>query len=360
MPKTKVLIFLPHLGGGGAERVTVNIIKQLDRELFEVTLLILSSKHSVYDTTQMDVNLIELNVSKTLYSLPRLRKVIRESAPDIIFSTLFRAHIALYLCLLGFECKAKLLFRSPNSPKLLLEHKQMGLLSQLFIAKAYARADLVIAQTPQMREEIIRYHHVSESKVRFFLNPLDTENIDAMTKDIDSPFNANHINVVASGRITPQKGFDLLIESFAKVVENNRAFRLHIIGLDADAEQSRLEAMVRDFGLQENVFFLGYQSNPYRYYYYCDLYVLSSRWEGLPNTVLENLYLKKPIVSTRCIPFMESLITQGDNGYLVDGEDRAAMAEKILRFKELRMSPTASLQSGHDVNALFLNTLKGE
>ena len=358
MSKTKVLIFLPHLGGGGAERVTINIIKQLDRSIFEVTLLVLSREHSVYDTTQLDVNLIELNASKTLYSLPKLRKVIKKSAPDIIFSTLFRAHIALYLCLLGLRCKAKLLFRSPNSPKLLLEHKQMGLLSQLFIAKAYARADLVIAQTPQMREEIIRYHGVSQSKVRFFLNPLDTQNIDAMTKEIDSPFDANYINVVASGRITPQKGFDLLIESFAKVVKNNKAFRLHIIGLDTDAEQRRLEARVRDLSLREYVFFLGYQSNPYRYYHYSDLYVLSSRWEGLPNTVLENLYLKKPIVSTRCISFMESLITQGDNGYLVDIEDHVAMAEKILGFKELRMSSATPLQSGHDVNALFLNILK--
>ena len=360
MSKTKVLIFLPHLIGGGAERVSVNIIKQLDRELFEVTLLVLSREHSVYDTAQLDVNLIELNASKTLYSLPKLRKAIREISPDIIFSTLFRAHIALYLCLLGLKCKAKLLLRSPNSPKLLLEHKQMGLLSQLLIARAYARADLVIAQTPQMREEIIRYHGVSQSKVRFFLNPLDTQNIDAMTKEIDSPFDANYINVVASGRITAQKGFDLLIESFAQVVGKNRAFRLHIIGQDADEEQSRLEAMVRDLGLQEHIFFLGYQSNPYRYYRHSDLYVLSSRWEGLPNTVLENLYLNKPIVSTRCIPFMESLIAQGDNGYLVDIEDRAAMAEKILAFRELRMRGTVNVQSGHDVNTLFLNTLKGE
>jgi hypothetical protein len=104
MSKTKMLIFLPHLIGGGAERVTVNIIKQLDRELFEVMLLVLSREHSAYDTTQTDVNLIELNASKTLYALPRLKKVIRESAPDIIFSSLLRGHISM-LAVLAYEYK---------------------------------------------------------------------------------------------------------------------------------------------------------------------------------------------------------------------------------------------------------------
>lgn len=104
MSKTKMLIFLPHLIGGGAERVTVNIIKQLDRRLFEVMLLVLSREHSAYDTTQTDVNLIELNASKTLYTLPRLKKVIRESTPDIIFSSLLRGHISMF-AVLAYEYK---------------------------------------------------------------------------------------------------------------------------------------------------------------------------------------------------------------------------------------------------------------
>jgi hypothetical protein len=104
MFKTKVLIFFPHLICGGVEWVTVNIIKQLDRRLFEVMLLVLSREHSAYDTTQTDVNLIELNASKTLYTLPRLRKAIRESATDIIFSSLLRGHISM-LAVLVYEYK---------------------------------------------------------------------------------------------------------------------------------------------------------------------------------------------------------------------------------------------------------------
>ena len=359
MKKTKVLFFLPNLYGGGAERVTINIIKQLDRELFEVYLLVLSRENSVYDLESMNVNLIELNVSKTIYSVLKLRNAIKKTAPEVIFCSLFRGHIALYLALYGLACKAKLVLRSPNSPKLLLENNQLSLMYRFFIKKAYNKADLVIAQTPEMRDEIIKYHKINQEKVHFFLNPLDTMDIDEKTRHIENPFNTNDINVVAAGRITHQKGFDLLIKSFKNVVKSNGAFKLHIIGRDADDEMHRLKKIAEELNLQKHVFFLDYQSNPYRYYYYCDLYVLSSRWEGLPNTVLENLYLKKPIVSTRCIPFMESLITDGDNGYLVEVEDGDALTEKILSFKDLMMSPSCQMDINNDVNVLFKNTIKG-
>lgn len=360
MKRTKVLFFIPNLYGGGAERVSVNIIKQLDRDHFDVSLLVLSSEHSVYDIESMNVNLIELNASKTIYSVFKLRTAIKKMAPDIIFCSLFRGHIALYLALYGLACKAKLILRSPNSPKLLLENNQLSLMYRLFIKKAYTKADLVIAQTPEMREEIIQHHQIKQEKVHFFLNPIDTMDIDEKTKNIENPFDTNDINVVAAGRITHQKGFDLLIKSFKSVVKSNEAFKLYIIGRDADGEIYRLKQIVEELNLDKHVFFLDFQSNPYRYYYYCDLYVLSSRWEGLPNTVLENMYLKKPIVSTRCIPFMETLIKDGDNGYLVEVGNTDALSEKILGFKNLMMRPSCQVDINNDVNALFKKMSGGE
>ena len=87
--------------------------------------------------------------------------------------------------------------------------------------------------------------------------------------------------------------------------------------------------------MEKNVIFLGFQENPYRFFYYADLYVLSSRWEGLPNTILENMFLGKRIVSTRCIEFLETIIKDGENGYLVEVDDIKTLSTRILTFDNL-------------------------
>jgi len=358
MKKIKLLIFLPHLIGGGAERVTVNIIKLLDKEVYDISLVVLSTQNSVYDLSMLDIKIIELHSSKTLFSILKLRQLIKDIDPDILFSTLFRGHIALNIALLFLSLKAKLVLRSPNSPKLTIENKQISFIQRKLLESSYNRADCVIAQTPEMKEEIIFYHGITEKKVKFFMNPLDTEMIDEKIEKAKNPFEIDCINIVAAGRIIKQKGFDVLINSFVKVVKQNQHFKLHIIGQDMNGEMNVLKKMIQDYDLGNNVFFLGYQSNPYQYYLYSDLYVLSSRWEGLPNTVLENLYLNKPVVSTRCIPFMDTLISEGENGFLVEVEDVGALADAILNYKKINMKFSKSNDSKKRVNELFLKIIK--
>jgi len=87
---------------------------------------------------------------------------------------------------------------------------------------------------------------------------------------------------------------------------------------------------------------------------YPDLFVLSSLWEGLPNAVLENIYLKKPIVATKCIPYMNKLIQNGENGFLVDLNSYKQFAEAILNYKKLSMKFQKS-ETLNDLNKIFLN-----
>jgi len=133
-----------------------------------------------------------------------------------------------------------------------------------------------------------------------------------------------------------EKGFDVLIESFAKVVEKRSNFHLHILGRDVDGNLEKLEKQVAELGISENITFHGFQKNPYPFYKFCDLFVLSSRREGLPNVVLECQYLGKPVVATRCIPAIERLIDDGRNGFVVDVEDVDQMADAIKKFRKLK------------------------
>lgn len=355
--KTKILFFLPNLNGGGAERVTINIMRILNKNLFDVHLAMIRRDGPASEYLPKDITIHNLNVSRTLFSIYKLRKKIVELRPDIVYSTVIRSHIILDMVLTALLYKPVFVCRSPNSPKLLLSNNELTPLVKFLLEKSYRHADVIVVQTPEMEEELVTYHHVDRNKIRVFLNPIDTDTIDEKIKNIDNPFNPEKINVVAAGRLTRQKGFDVLIKAFKKVVETDGNFLLHLIG-DDHGDKDKLDRIIKESVLNNYVKFWGYQDNPYKFYFFSDLFVLSSRWEGLPNTVLENFYLKKPVVATRCIPFMDQLIHDNENGLLVDVENTEALAKAIINYKSIRITPSSFIQSKKAVNDFFYDLLK--
>jgi len=332
--KKKIVFFMANLHGGGAERVTTNIIRQLDPDLFDITLLMVKKEGEFLKDIPSYVKITDLQVKKTILSIFKLRDFIKQYEPDIVYSTMFHTSIALTLALLGIKKKPYTVLRNPTSPKLLITEDNLPFLWRILLELSYRKANKILAQTPEMKEEIIEYHHINKDKIEVFLNPLDTKNIDQKIKNKNNPFNAAKINVVAAGRLTEAKAFDTLLYAFQKVVQKDNRFMLHIIGKD-DGEEKNLLKLRDELGLSEYVSFLGFQENPYRFFYFSQLYVLSSRREGLPNTVLENLYLKKPIIATECIPFMNKLIHDGKNGYIVSVDDITSLSNAILNYKDL-------------------------
>ncbi len=355
--KIKILFFLPNFYMGGAEKVTVNMIRLLDKELFDIHLVTLRKDGPLYELVPQHISLHVLNVSKTIFSIFRLRKTLLQLMPDVIFSTLFRTHIAIDMALIGFKKRPITIFRNPTSPKLVIAEKGLNA-TRLFLLKiAYKHATLIIAQTPEMKEEMIKYFYLKEKKIQVFVNPLDISTINIAIENIENPFKADQINVVALGRLSKEKAVDTLLHSYKIVVEKNKNFVLNIVGRDG-GEKKKLMKLVKDLSLEKNVKFWGEQSNPYKFIYFSDLYVLSSTREGLPNTVLESLYLKKPVIATKCIPFMSQLIDDGENGFLVDVGNAQQLAEAILKFKSIDTKKNVPFAYKSDVNKLFLDVLK--
>jgi len=338
---------MANLLSAGAERVTVNIMKQLDQEKFEIFLVMVCKEGALLNDVPSHVTLIDLNAKKTLFSILKFRKTIKKIQPDIVYSTMMHTSIAQYLALLGMKNRPLIVLRNDTSPKLLKEQASLNPLWEVFLKKAYKSADHILAQTPEMKDELVKYYATPKAKVDVFVNPIEENEIQEKIAGQVNPFDAAYINVVASGRLTEAKGFDVLLEAFKLVVAKDQRFRLHILGRD-DGEEARLKALQKTLKLEESVSFVGFQSNPYPYYHFCDLFVLSSRREGLPNAVLENLYLHKPIVATKCIPFLSLLIEEGVNGFLIDVNDTEALASKILAFKSLsKRGFTDSYQSSN-------------
>ncbi len=353
MTKRTIVFFTPQMLGGGAEKITNTIMKLLDKSLFDVHLITLSKEGPAFAHVPNDVTVHILNSSKTMFSLLKLRKTIVKLKPDILFSSLFRGHIALTLALSGIKRKPYLIFRSPNSPKLLINNNQISYIYRSFIELAYRKSNKIIAQTPEMKDEIAFYHQIHPNKIELLINPIDQDDIDQKTLDCSTPFNSQYINIVAAGRLDYQKGFDVLIKSFVDVVKQNPLYRLFIIGDGAVDEKTSLQTLVSTLGLSEYITFLGYKTNPYPYYKYANAYVLSSRWEGLPNVVLEALYLQTPVIATRCIPFLSELIHEGENGFLVNVEDSDDLSYNLLNLDKIQEKFDLLNNSKEQINKLF-------
>ncbi len=336
-----VLFVLPSLSPGGAEKVTINILNHINKDKFTVNLLIINNigpfKDLIFDN---NINIINLNKKHARTSYFKLVKIINTIKPDIVFSTLQHVNILLLIFKRLYKSKPKLIIREANTPSQFMGN--LNLFKKklfLFLLKTqYKKADLIIAQCNEMRDDIISTYKLNNvDNVITIYNPIDVKFIKNKSTDFN-PFNHNYVNIVSIGRLTYQKGFDILLKSISIVRELYPNVFLTIVG---DGElRNYLIRLSNDLNIQNSVNFVGFQNNPYPYIKYSDLYVLSSRWEGFPNTLLEAITLNKKVVSTNCKSGTFEILNDYENGIIVKTDDPVSLAEGIISSikKEIKYS----------------------
>lgn len=322
--KTKILFYLPDLEGGGAERVTLTIIEQLDKTIFDVYLVLGKKNGDLENQLPKNIHIVSLNVHKTLFAFIPLLKQCRKIKPLILFSSLSRANILL-ICISKFLRSSITIIREPNTP-----NNQIKLLPKSTMAGIkyfYPKADYVIAQTEDMRIEMIKHYKIKPHKIYTLTNPLNTLLIDDLTNGKISPYPKGSINIVAIGSLIKRKGFDVLIKSFKQINYEYNNTNLYILG--KGVERENLQQLAAQYDLYKKIHFEGFQQNPYPYIKYADYFILSSKAEGLPNTVLESLYLQTRVIVTNCVPYISDLVTQGSYGYVAEVDNIQDLADKI-------------------------------
>jgi glycosyltransferase involved in cell wall biosynthesis len=141
------------------------------------------------------------------------------------------------------------------------------------------------------------------------------------------------------GRLAPQKGFDLLIRAFASIAGQFKDWRVVILGDGPDRYQ--LAGLARSLWVERQVTFAGYQSDPLAWLRHASLFVLSSRYEGFPNALLEAMQCGLPVIAFDCASGPSEIVRHGTDGLLVPPEDVPALAEAMSRMagnEELRRS----------------------
>lgn len=333
--KIKILFVLDCLEGGGAQRMTINLIRHLSRKKFKIQLSVIKKRGPFVDLIPDDIEVFDLQCRAAKYAIFKLIRVIKENKPDLIFSNLTYINELTYLALRFFKNAPPVIMRSTILESINI--KVESFLTRVFIKKAYRSASKIIVMTEVMKNDFIENYGIKKEKIEIIQNPLDMKAIQILSGEevIHRWFKKDRICpvITAMGRLENQKGFEYLI----KALKNLTASKLVILG--EGKLRSELEDLTKELGI--DVQLIGFKKNPYKYIAKSDVFVLSSLWEGFPNALIEAMACRVPVIATDCPSGPAEIITSGLNGILVPLRDVAELAkaiEKVLNDTQYRIN----------------------
>lgn len=325
MQKKSILFILPDLNAGGAERIVITIANHLPREKFSPSILLLRKEGLYLDFLKNDVEVIDIETPRIRHSLIPILQQIRKRKPDVVFSGFgeINAYLSLFIKLFP---KVKFIARETNVVSKHVARKEIR-----FFYKFYNNYQKIICQSDDMMYDLVENFKVNKEKLIKINNPVDFSFIEEKLENTAKPegYKEGYRNLVAIGNLSSRKGFDNLL----KVINNlkDRKILLHVLGGGKDKEL--LHQMKQDFGL-ENVIFHGIQKNPYPYLKFADLFILSSRYEGFPNVLLEAGACGTYALANNCKGGINEIIQPKINGEISDIENHEEFATKILEILE--------------------------
>jgi glycosyltransferase involved in cell wall biosynthesis len=328
--KDRLALFLPGLYEGGAERIILNLAKGISARGYAVDLVLARAEGPYMGQIPDTVRLVDLKAPRVMGSVPALIKYLRHEKPTAMLSSLFANIIALWArrlsgiplrVLISEHNTLSSVVKNQNDPRWLVYPKLAGCF--------YPWANNIIAVSQGVANDLTRVARIPRNLIEVVYNPIVTPDLqDKSEAPLEHPwFKDGEPPVVLSvGRLTNQKAFDVLIQAFS-LVRKNRPARLLILG--EGENRPALQSLINQLGLAQDVNLMGFVQNPYPYMAQASLFVLPSRWEGLPTVLVEALYLGIPIVATDCPGGSREILEDGRYGRLVPVDAPLVLAEAI-------------------------------
>ena len=272
--KKKIVFILPNLNVGGAEKVSLLILNNLSNELFDKYLIVFSKKGKNLEKVNQNINIVDFKNLRLSSNLLKIYKFIKLNKIDVVFSTFY--HINLYLCFLKLLLRFKLVIRESNDPTHFLKNGSKKKIVYYLYKFFYPLADRIILPAKYLKYRFVQMS-MATSNVKVIYNPVvDNKNNLILKRNI----------FCAIGRLTFQKGFDKLI----KIVNKSNLEKLYIIG--KGKEKKKLIKISNS----KKIKFIN-ETNPTRFLLKSRGLFFSSRWEGMPNILLEALMCGTKIIS---------------------------------------------------------------
>jgi GalNAc-alpha-(1->4)-GalNAc-alpha-(1->3)-diNAcBac-PP-undecaprenol alpha-1,4-N-acetyl-D-galactosaminyltransferase len=340
----RLSLIIPSLAAGGAERVLAVLANEWADAGHAITLVTVGSREDDRQPLNPAINRVALDMMRRSTTtaqaigtnwgrVTRLRAEIRRSHPDAVISFLSSTNVLTLAAT-----------RAIGTPVIVAERidPRAEPISPFWAGTRrllYPRADAVVVQTPDASQWASAF--LPAEKVHVIPNPVVTLGADAGDPgaSVRRPdwLEGPSRKVFAAGRLTRQKGFDVLLRAFARCRSAHPDWSLIILG--EGEERGRLEALAAELGIASAVALPGHVPNAVRVFPYADLFVLSSRYEGFPNALLDAMTCGLPVIATDCPSGPRQIVRHALDGLLVEPDsvdDLHAAMHLAMNQPELR------------------------
>lgn len=375
-----IAIYIPDMSGGGVERQKITLIPALQELGYRITLILHNKKGDLLHALPHDVSLHVLHCRGALTAIPGLIHFMNKERPSILLSSLGHNNIAALIAHRLSIKKTKVIICQHNSLRhetswtikreegasflTCVRYALLPLLTRLLAPYAAG----IVAVSCGVADDMARLCRIPRERISVIYNPVIApdfhKKMDAPSPEHPFLSDQSVPFLIAIGRLVPQKNYPLLLHTVAIALQTTN-FRLLILG--SGPEKDRLVHYAHTLGIEKNVMFMGFLENPLPLLRHADLFVLSSRYEGFGNVIVEALAAGTPVISTDCPYGPSEILQNGRWGTLVPFDSPHPMAQAILyhltnpvRHREAEKNYGLSFnstQSAAAYNALFIKTL---
>ena len=292
--RTRILLLIPRLGAGGAEQVMTLLASGLSRRKYEVHLGLVMAADAAAIELPHWVAAHALSAKRARYGAIPLLRLVWRLRPAVILTGAPEISFLVLLLRQFFPAKTAVLVRQNGTVSWALGAGGVPRYTRLLYRILYRRADRIICQSRSMAQDLMRELRIGPERLVVLPNPVNLDAIRAAQKE-KSLWIGPGPHLLAVGRLSKEKGFDLLLEALTQVRMEFPCSDLVIAG--GGREEAELKGLRARLGLESAVRFLGRIDRPYTYFPGCTLFVLSSRYDGMPNALLEAAAAGLPLVA---------------------------------------------------------------
>jgi glycosyltransferase involved in cell wall biosynthesis len=346
------------MAGGGSERQLLNLIRGLDLTRFHPSLYLLYAEGALLAEVpaQVEVHAYWNHHRTPWFNFPGrihqqqvrdFRSHALRVGADLVYDRLFHMTMIAGRALRGTRIGRISTIVSPPSQDLVRSEKRALWLKRRLLSRCYRQADQLIAVSAATADDAARFYGIDRERFLVIPSPIDCDRIDQLSKQplLQTGFEPNAKHIVSIGRLSTEKGHNLLLDACAQVRQRlPTPLQLHLVG--DGPNRAELESQARRLGLEKLVCFHGHLTNPYPILVHADLCVLPSWYEGLPNVMLEAIYTKIPFLATRASESIADLSQKCGAGRVVAVGDVQALGAALVDRFQNSSSWTASLDRG--------------
>ncbi|WP_246149371.1 glycosyltransferase [Skermanella pratensis] len=328
---SRIAVFLQDLYGGGAERVMLALATGIARRGYPVDLVLVRREGAYVDDIPPGIRVVELGTRRTVNSVVALARYLRRERPAVLLTALVHVNIAALLARLLAGGRTRIAITEHNQISRNMGANANSTLRMAYrlVPYLYPRAAKIIAVSDGVADDLTRFARLNRARIDVAHNPVVTPDLlTRAAQPVNHPWFAEGEPpvILGVGRLSPQKDFATLLRAFARV-RAERPARLLILG--EGALRPELEKLADELGISSDVQLPGFVDNPMAFMAKASLFVLSSRFEGLPTVLIEAIACGTSTVSTDCPSGPREILEDGRLGGLVPVGDPGALALAI-------------------------------